>query len=67
MDVARHVIDTFFKDTPNPLVRHHLDSYYDFVTTKIPRYINASNPKRLYSTSIKKSDLVYSKINQNNN
>jgi DNA-directed RNA polymerase II subunit RPB2 len=47
MDVARHVIDTFFKDISNPLVRHHLDSYYDFITTKIPRFISASNPIKL--------------------
>jgi DNA-directed RNA polymerase II subunit RPB2 len=47
MDVARHVVDTFFKDTPNPLVRHHLDSFYDFLHTKIPRYIHASNPIKL--------------------
>jgi DNA-directed RNA polymerase II subunit RPB2 len=47
MDVARHVIDTFFKDTANPLVRHHIDSYYDFITTKIPRYITSTNPIKL--------------------
>jgi DNA-directed RNA polymerase II subunit RPB2 len=47
MDVAKHVIDTFFKDISNPLVRHHLDSYYDFISTKIPRYIHASNPIKL--------------------
>jgi DNA-directed RNA polymerase beta subunit len=28
-------------------VRHHLDSYYDFITVKIPRYIQASNPIKL--------------------
>lgn len=47
MDVARHVIDTFFKDTLNPMVRHHLDSFADFLDTKIPRYIKASNPIKL--------------------
>ena len=44
MDAAKHVIDTFFNDTTNPLVRHHLDSYSDFLTTKIPGFISASNP-----------------------
>lgn len=47
MDVARHVIDTFFKDTLNPMVRHHLDSFADFLDTKIPTYIQASNPIKL--------------------
>ena len=44
MDVAKHVIDTFFKDTTNPLVRHHLDSFADLLNTKIPGFIRASNP-----------------------
>jgi DNA-directed RNA polymerase II subunit RPB2 len=47
MNVARHVIDTFFKDTPNPLVRHHLDSFSMFCDTKIPNFIKESNPIRL--------------------
>ena len=47
MDVARHVFEMFFKDVTNPLVRHHLDSFRDFVDIKIPRYIRASNPLEL--------------------
>jgi DNA-directed RNA polymerase beta subunit len=47
MDVARHVFEMFFKDVTNPLVRHHLDSFRDFVDTKIPRFIKASNPLEL--------------------
>ena len=30
------VINAYFRDTPNPLVRHHIDSYNDFVQNKIP-------------------------------
>ena len=30
------VINSYFKDTPNPLVRHHIDSYNDFIQNKIP-------------------------------
>jgi DNA-directed RNA polymerase II subunit RPB2 len=44
MDIARHVFKTFFDSTANPLVRHHLDSYSDLLTTKIPVFIKASNP-----------------------
>jgi DNA-directed RNA polymerase III subunit RPC2 len=44
MDIARHVFQTFFDSTTNPLVRHHLDSYSDLLTTKIPVFIKASNP-----------------------
>jgi DNA-directed RNA polymerase II subunit RPB2 len=42
--MARHVITTFLKDTLNPMVRHHLDSFSDFLDIKIPRFIQASNP-----------------------
>lgn len=44
MEVARHVIETYFKDIPNPLVRHHLDSFSDFLSTKIPNFIRGWNP-----------------------
>jgi len=44
MDIARHVLDTYFKDTTNPLVRHHLDSYRDMLTTKIPTFVVGLNP-----------------------
>jgi DNA-directed RNA polymerase II subunit RPB2 len=45
--MARHVITTFLADTLNPMIRHHLDSFSDFLE-KIPRFIQATNPfKRL--------------------
>jgi len=47
MEVARHVIDTFFKDTLNPMVRHHLDSFADFLDLMLPRFVQASNPIQL--------------------
>ena len=47
MEVARHVLDTYFKDTPNPLVRHHLDSYRDLLDIKIPSFIAGMNPLTL--------------------
>ena len=43
--MARHVIDTYFQDTLNPMVRHHLDSFREFLDVKIPRFIKASNPR----------------------
>lgn len=42
--MARHVIDTFFRDTLNPMVRHHIDSYDDFLEYKLPLFIKNSNP-----------------------
>jgi hypothetical protein len=47
MEVARHVLDTYFRDTPNPLVRHHLDSYRDLLKVMIPTFIQGMNPLSL--------------------
>jgi DNA-directed RNA polymerase II subunit RPB2 len=47
MDIARHVLDTYFKDTSNPLVRHHLDSFGDMLSVKIPNFISGMNPLTL--------------------
>ena len=44
MDIARHVLDTYFKNTPNSMVRHHLDSYQELLKTKIPKFIAGMNP-----------------------
>lgn len=45
--MAQHVFKTYFKDVNNPLVRHHLDSYSDFLTKKVPAYLKGKNPVRL--------------------
>ena len=45
--MARHVFNTFFTDTSNPLVSHHLDSYADLLSTKLPEFLKASNPHKL--------------------
>jgi hypothetical protein len=47
MEIARHVLDTYFQDTTNPLVRHHLDSYADMVNSMIPNFIKGTNPLRI--------------------
>ena len=47
MEIARHVLDTYFRDTANPLVRHHLDSFSDMLSVKIPNFIVGMNPLTL--------------------
>ena len=42
MDIARHVFKTYFTDAKNVLVRHHLDSYADLLSTKIPNFIKGT-------------------------
>ena len=47
METAKHLFEIFFKDVTNPLVRHHLDSFSDFLENKLPTFIKASNPLEL--------------------
>ena len=39
-----NVIDHYFKDNPNVLVRHHLESYNDFLNNGIARIVKDRNP-----------------------
>ena len=43
-----HVIDSYFRDTPYYLTKHHLDSYNDFISNQIPSMISQSNPLRIF-------------------
>lgn len=38
------IIDHYFKDNPNVLVRHHLESYNDFLSNGIARIVRDRNP-----------------------
>ena len=44
---ARHVCNTYYTTTLNPIVQHHVDSYNDFVERRIPVFLKASNPINL--------------------
>ena len=57
MDIARHVLNTYFKDTPNPMVRHHLDSFGEFLSTKIPNLVKGLNPLPLILGDDRKIDV----------
>lgn len=43
MDIWK-VIDTYFKSNKYYFTRHHIDSYNDFVVSKIPYIIQTLNP-----------------------
>jgi DNA-directed RNA polymerase II subunit RPB2 len=47
MSVSRHLFDTYFKDTPNALTRHHLDSYNDLISNRIINFTRGMNPLSL--------------------
>lgn len=44
MDVARHVLQTYFRDTEFPLIQHHVDSFNALVDVDIPTFIRVCNP-----------------------
>jgi len=44
------VIDTYFRDNAYFIVKHHLDSYNDFVFSRIPYTIRSLNPFRIVKT-----------------
>ena len=43
------LIDSYFRDNPQALVGHHIDSYNDFFKTSIYQIFKEKNPLRLYS------------------
>jgi DNA-directed RNA polymerase II subunit RPB2 len=44
MEVARHVLRTYFRDQAFPLIQHHIDSFNALVDVDIPTFIRVSNP-----------------------
>ena len=47
MESAKHVLDVFYRDTANPITQHHIESFDDLLTRRIPTFIKASNPIQL--------------------
>ena len=45
-DISWKLIDIYFKDNPNNLVAHHLDSYNEFFKNGINRIFHENNPIR---------------------
>ena len=42
------VIKTYFRDNKHYLIKHHLDSYNDFIMNKIPQTLKQFNPLTIY-------------------
>ena len=50
--LARHLLDRYFRTTPDYLSRHHIQSYEQFIQSDLPRIIRANNPLILYKSQI---------------
>lgn len=47
VEAARHICNTYYTTTLNPIVQHHIDSFNDLIERRIPVFLKASNPIRL--------------------
>ena len=47
MDIPWQVINVYFRDNPQFLVKHHLDSYNSFFYQQLPQIFKENNPIRL--------------------
>jgi DNA-directed RNA polymerase II subunit RPB2 len=56
---ARHICNTFYTDTLNPIVQHHIDSYDDLLSRQLPLYLKASNPIKLLLPADKRAIELY--------
>jgi len=56
---ARHICNTYYTDTLNPIVQHHIDSFNDLLSRQIPLFLKASNPIKLLLPSEKRSIDIY--------
>ena len=46
------VIDLYFKDTPNYIAKHHLDSYNDFIDKKLPQLFKEKHKQTVWRDGI---------------
>ena len=53
------VIHSYFRDTPDYLVKHHLDSYNDFINVKIPKIFKGVHKQTYFRTDYLDPSLVY--------
>ena len=47
-DISWKIIDTMFKDNPNMIVKHHIDSYNQFFSTGLREVFKNNSPLRFF-------------------
>jgi hypothetical protein len=62
-NIVWDIIDCYFKDNPQCLVRHHIDSYNDFYREDIFRIFNEMNPIKIVSKFDEKTKQYQSQCN----
>ena len=62
MDIEKDTwsaIDSYFRDTDDYLVKHHINSYDDFIKRKIPLIFKNGNHKTYYRTDYNDNNILY--------
>ena len=57
------IIDKYFEDNPQSLVRHHVESYNDFFKNGIFQIFKEKNPIQINTRFDEKLDDIYKRIN----
>ena len=58
-NISRRLIDTYFKTTPYPYTRHHIDSYDQFINKDLISIIQSNNPILILKDLIDETDNTY--------
>ena len=61
-DVARHLLDTYFKTNTYPFTRHHIDSYDQFMSKDMGTIIKSENPLIILKDRIEGTDQYVYKV-----
>ncbi len=61
-DVARHLLDTYFKTNTYPFTRHHIDSYDQFMSKDLGTIIKSENPLIILKDRIDGTDQYVYKV-----
>lgn len=59
MESAKHISDVFFRDNAHPISQHHIESFDDLLTNRIPTFLKASNPIQLLIPEDNRAVRVY--------
>ena len=71
MDIEKetwNVIDSYFRDMKDYMVKHHLDSYNDFIRNKLPKLFDKNNNQSFHKRVFVRTDFtdenIYYETNQ---
>ena len=59
MPLPKKLLDTYFKTFDYPFVRHHIDSYDQFITQDLPAILKANNPFLILKDLVDEKRRIY--------